>query len=87
MCEEDVTERLDPHSVSFHPAHSGDRLSCDLHIKAELVASHHNNGVLAARATGVQVDFGRVCEGRRNVREGQVVLGDYHSIKYTVINR
>lgn len=49
-----------PHFASFHPAHSGRRLSCDLNVKAKFVSSHHGDGVLAASGTSVQVYFGRV---------------------------
>lgn len=51
---------LSPYIVSFHPAHSGGWISCDLHVKAKFVSSHHGNDVLVACATGVQVDFGRI---------------------------
>lgn len=57
--------------VSFHPAHSRRWLSCDLNIKAEFVAGHHGDGVLAASAAGVQVDLGRIF-GRTEVR-GQLM--------------
>lgn len=71
-----------PHLVSFHPAHSGGRLSCDLNVKAKFVSSHHGDGVLVAGAAGVQVYFGRVCrERKRSVGlEAQHVLkGDSKS--------
>lgn len=49
-----------PHRVSFHPAHSGGRLSGDLNVKAKFVSSHHGDGVLVAGAAGVQVNLGRI---------------------------
>ncbi len=52
--------RILPHFISFHPAHSGGRLSCDLNVKAKFVPSHHGDDVLVAGATGVQVYFGRI---------------------------
>lgn len=48
------------HLVSFHPAHSGGRLSCEMNVQAKFVSSHHRNVVLAAGATGVQEDLGRI---------------------------
>lgn len=59
------TRSILPHFVSFHPAHSGGRLSCDLNVKAKFVACHHRDGVLVAAAAGVQVYFGRVFHGER----------------------
>lgn len=59
------------HLVSFHPAHSGGRLSCDLNVKAKFVSSHHGNVVLAAGATGVQEDLGRIfhCNQKKTGRK------------------
>lgn len=60
------------HVVSFHPAHSGGWLSCDLHVKAKFVSSHHSNNVLVARTAGVQVDFGRIFRHRQKKKIIQI---------------
>lgn len=49
-----------PHRISFFPADSGGRISCDVNIKTELVSRNDDNGVFVDHAAGgVQVDFGR----------------------------
>ncbi len=50
-----------PYLISFGPNSNGCWLSCDLHIQTELVARHHNDGVLGDHvSSGVQVDLWRI---------------------------
>lgn len=66
-----------PHFVSFHPAHSGGRLSRDLNVEAKFVSGHHGNDVLAARDRGVQEYLGGIfdCDQEKMGRKRSCRLG------------
>lgn len=58
--------------IALSPADGGRRISADLHVQAQLVPGHHDDGVLVHQAArGVQVDLGRIWTSRRSKESRQ----------------